>query len=47
MATDDIFIQIFEQYYKLMYQVSYSILQNFEDTEDVLQEAFIRINKNI
>ncbi len=47
MATDDIFIQIYEQYYKLMYQVSYSILQNFEDTEDVLQEAFIRINKNI
>lgn len=47
MATDDIFIQIYEQYYKLMYQVSYSILQNFEDAEDVLQEAFIRINKNI
>ena len=47
MATDDIFIQIYELYYKLMYQVSYSILQNFEDTEDVLQEAFIRINKNI
>lgn len=47
MTTDDIFIQIYEQYYKLMYQVSYSILQNFEDTEDVLQEAFIRINKNI
>lgn len=47
MATDDIFIQIYEQYYKLMYQVSYSILQNFEDTEDVLQEAFIRIDKNI
>ena len=47
MATDDIFIQIYELYYKLMYQVSYSILQNFEDAEDVLQEAFIRINKNI
>ena len=47
MASDDIFIQIYERYYKLMYQVAYSILQNFEDTEDVLQEAFIRIDKNI
>lgn len=47
MASNDKFIQIYEQYYKLMYQVSYSILQNFEDTEDVLQEAFIRIDKNI
>lgn len=47
MASDNKFIQIYEQYYKLMYQVAYSILQNFEDTEDVLQEAFIRIDKNI
>lgn len=47
MDSDDKFNQIYELYYKLMYQVSYSILQNFEDTEDVLQEAFIRIDKNI
>ena len=47
MALDDKFNQIYELYYKLMYKVSYSILQNFEDTEDVLQEAFIRIDKNI
>lgn len=47
MASDDKFNQIYELYYKLMYKVSYSILQNFEDTEDVLQEAFIRIDKNI
>ena len=46
MASDDKFNQIYELYYKLMYKVSYSILQNFEDTEDVLQEAFIRIDKN-
>lgn len=47
MASDDKFNQIYERYYKLMYKVSYSILQNFEDTEDILQEAFIRIDKNI
>lgn len=47
MASDDKFNQVYELYYKLMYKVAYSILQNFEDTEDVLQEAFIRIDKNI
>lgn len=47
MALDDIFNQIFEQYYRLMYKVAYGILQNAEDTEDVLQESFIRIEKNI
>lgn len=47
MALDDIFDRIYEQYYRLMYQVAYDILQNTEDTEDVLQESFIRIEKNI
>ena len=47
MALDDIFDRIYEQYYRLMYQVAYGILQNTEDTEDVLQESFIRIEKNI
>ena len=43
MASDDKFNQIYELYYKLMYKVSYSILQNFEDTEDVLQHLFVLI----
>lgn len=47
MVSNDIFPQIYEQYYRLMYQVAYSILRNTEDTEDALQEAFIRIDKNI
>lgn len=47
MVSNDIFLQIYEQYYRLMYQVAYSILKSTEDTEDALQEAFIRIDKNI
>lgn len=47
MLSSDIFLQIYKQYYRLMYQVAYSILRNTEDTEDALQEAFIRIDKNI
>lgn len=47
MLTSDIFLQIYKQYYRLMFQVAYSILRNTEDTEDALQEAFIRIDKNI
>lgn len=47
MEPKDKFEQIYNQYYKLMYQVIYDILQNPEDTEDALQESFIRISKNI
>lgn len=47
MLSSDIFLQIYKQYYRLMFQVAYSILRNTEDTEDALQEAFIRIDKNI
>lgn len=47
MITNDKFDQVYEQYYRLMYHVAYGILQNPEDTEDALQEAFIRIDKNI
>lgn len=47
MEPKDKFQQIYHQYYKLMYGVAYDILKNPEDTEDALQEAFIRISQNI
>ncbi len=47
MLSKDKFDLIYEQYYKLMYQVVYRILKNTEDTEDALQEAFLIIAKNI
>ena len=41
------FRRIYEQYYRLMYQIARQILENHEDTEEALQEAFIRIARNI
>lgn len=40
----------FEEYYSLyrqdMYRIAYSILHNYEDAEDAVHEAFIRIANN-
>ena len=47
MEPKDKFEQIYNQYFKLMYCVAYDILKNPEDTEDALQEAFIRISQNL
>lgn len=38
---------IYENYKSLMYRAAYRVLQNPQDSEDALQEAFISIAKNI
>lgn len=41
------FKQVYHQYYKLVYYHAYSILNNKEDAEDVMQNTFIKLMKNI
>lgn len=41
------FKQVYHQYYKLVYFNAYSILNNSEDAEDVMQNTFIKLMKNI
>jgi RNA polymerase sigma-70 factor (ECF subfamily) len=45
-SDSESFIDIYEQYRGLMYKVADDILHNHENTEDALQEAFLRIAKN-
>lgn len=40
------FEELYYTYRNLMYKVSFNILQNPQDTEDALQDAFISIAKN-
>lgn len=39
--------EIFEKYHKLIYEVSYDILNRRQDAEDMLDEVMIRVMKNI
>lgn len=41
------FEKVYYQYKDLMYYISYEVLLNERDAEDAVQEAFIRIAKNI
>jgi RNA polymerase sigma-70 factor (ECF subfamily) len=43
----DKFSEIYEAHKSMMYGVIFSILKNKEDSEDVLQEAFLKLAKNI
>ncbi len=38
---------IFENYYKLIYEVAYKILNNRPDAEDTVDEVMINVMKNI
>jgi len=40
-------MEIYRLYYQAMFNVSYRIVNGFEDAEDVMQEAFIKAFKNI
>lgn len=42
----EILTQIYELYYKQMYQKAYAILRNKQDAEDTVQEAFYRVCLN-
>lgn len=39
--------RIFEENYKLIFEVSYKILNNIQDTEDIINEVMINVIKNI
>lgn len=41
------FKKVYYQYYRLVYYHAYSILNNKEDAEDVMQNTFIKLMKNI
>ena len=42
----DSFEKLYKEYVKLMYKVAFDILNNQEDAEDAVSEAFMRISKN-
>ena len=39
--------RLYNQYSKAMYNLAYRILNNREDAEDILQEAFVECFKNL
>lgn len=39
--------EIFDNHYKLIYQIAYDILKNSQDTEDILNEVMINVMNNI
>jgi RNA polymerase sigma-70 factor (ECF subfamily) len=41
------FDDIYSKYGMLMYRAAYSVLKNKEDAEDTVQEALIKVAKNI
>lgn len=43
---DNLFTEIYEQYYKDVYRLIYSYLLNKQDTEDILQKTFTKLYKN-
>ena len=43
----DKFTLIYEQYYKLMIDIAYSILHNGQDAEDAVQQAFLKLIPNL
>ena len=42
---DNLFTEIYEQYYKDVYRLIYSYLLNKQDTEDILQKTFTKLYK--
>lgn len=43
----DKFEQVYYKYRNLLFYIAYEILQNERDAEDAVQEAFLRVAKNI
>ena len=43
----DAFSQIIDKYEKMVYNLAYRIFNNTSDAEDMTQEIFIKIYKNI
>lgn len=41
------FEKVYYRYRKLMFHIAYGVLGNVGDSEDIVQEAFLRISKNI
>lgn len=46
-ADKSLFEQLYIRYKGLMYHIAYRILQNREDAEDAVHQAFVSIAKNI
>lgn len=46
-AEQEKFDMIYRKYRRLMFRVAYDILENAQDTEDALQDAFVRIADNL
>ena len=44
---EDKFIRVYNTYRKLMYSIAYSILQNQQDAEDAVHQAFVSIIENL
>lgn len=45
-ASDDLFAALLSRHSRLAFQVAYSVLRNRQDSEDVVQETFLRIYKS-
>lgn len=46
-ADKSLFEQLYIRYKGLMYHIAYRILQNREDAEDAVHQAFVSLAKNI
>ena len=46
-AHTDLFARIYEDYHKQMEYVAYSILQNRQDAEDAVQDAFLALSAHL
>ena len=46
-SDKSLFEQLYIRYKGLMYHIAYRILQNREDAEDAVHQAFVSIAKNI
>lgn len=47
MDNSEKFEQIYQKYRVLMYRVAYNVLNNRQDTEDAIQDAFVKIYDHI
>jgi len=45
-ASDDLFTALLSRHSRLAYQVAYSVLRNRQDSEDVVQDTFLRIYRS-
>lgn len=44
---DDLFIELFKKYHNDVYRLAYGYTLNFQDAEDIMQQTFIKLYKNI